>query len=420
MRQRKARFFYGYWVLLVVFLCPVATAGIIGYAFSLFVKPLTAEFGWTRSGIMVSSTIRSLVHAFLSPFIGRAVYRFGARKTITVGAIVFAAGLALLSLTQTLWQFYLLFFIVGVGSAAMGLVPGSVVVARWFERRRGLAMGILGAGIGVGGVAAPPLVGSVLIPTFSWRGTFIIAGLIPLIIITPLALFVLKEKPADMGLLPDGAESSVSAATAKKKGTFTAPEIDFPIARRTAAFWLITIAFTAFNISWLAIHSSQALHLQDIGFPVAAAVLALSTTATGSGVGKLCFGWLCDYIKPKYAFAVGILFHVLGVIILMNVKADSSVAIIWVEALLLGLGTGSWLPAMTMAVSTTFGLASYGVIFGFINMIYTLGGSVGPVAAAYVFDIQKSYSLVFITALILYAIALPAILLVRPPGTGRH
>ncbi len=180
---------------------------------------------------MVGSTIMFLVGGFLSPFISRVMYRFGARKTIAAGAGVLGASLALLSLTQTLLQFYLLFFIVGIGMAGMSIVPGSVVVARWFERRRGFAMGILGAGIGVGGFIMPPLVGSVFIPAFGWRGTFIIAGLLPTVVITPLALFVLKEKPADMGLLPDGAESGASTATVKKKRAFTAPEIDFPTAR---------------------------------------------------------------------------------------------------------------------------------------------------------------------------------------------
>jgi len=418
MQRKKSGVFYGYWVLLVAFLCQATSAGITYYPFGLFVKPLSDDFGWSRGEIMVGSTIMALVGALLSPFFGRLIRRFGAKKTIAAGAIVLSAGMLLLSRIQTLWQFYLLFFVIGVGTAGMAIVPGSIVVANWFERRRGFAIGILGAGIGVGGFAIPPVMGGVLIPGFGWRTTLVVTGLLPIILIVPLTVLVLREKPSDMGLRPDGATPE-GAAAEKKKRESNNPGLDLQTARRTPAFWLVAIAFTAFSIPCMATFSNQVPHLQDIGFPVAAAASAISAVGVGSAAGKFGFGWLCDYMKSKYALAAGIVLQAGAILILMNVRPDSSVALIWLEALMLGLGLGSWLPSMTMTVSSTFGLASYGAIFGFINMLFSLGAAISPVAAGYIFDMQKSYSLVFVLSLVLYAVALPSILLVRRPNAGK-
>ncbi len=137
---KKPKVFYGYWIVVVMFLCIFIHSGCAVYAFSLFVKPLQADLGWGRGEIMVAFTILFLSQGAASPFVGRAVDRYGAKKVISIGALVAGLGFTLLSLMNNLWYFYVICVVIGIGMAAMGVVPASAVVSNWFKRKRGLAI----------------------------------------------------------------------------------------------------------------------------------------------------------------------------------------------------------------------------------------------------------------------------------------
>jgi len=142
---------------------------------------------------------------------------------------------------------------------------------------------------------------------------------------------------------------------------------------------------------------------------------ALGTVGLMSAVGKFGFGWLCDRIPPKYACSIGLGLQAMGIITLMNVEPTSPEAMIWLYAIVIGLGAGSWLPTMSMLTSTSFGLASYGVIFGIVDLARSIGVATGPLMAGYLYDITSSYRWAFAIFLALNVIALPAILVLRRP-----
>lgn len=154
--------------------------------------------------------------------------------------------------------------------------------------------------------------------------------------------------------------------------------------------------------------------LEDIGFPVAEAVAALSIVGLGSTIGKFGFGWLCDKMQAKYACAIGLVFQMSGLIALMNVKPTSSTAIVWLYAALMGLGIGGWLLTMPMLVSTNFGLVSHGTIFGVTTLAQYFGGAAGPFIAGDIYDTTDSYHWAFTIFLLSYVIAISAALLMRP------
>ncbi len=135
----------------------------------------------------------------------------------------------------------------------------------------------------------------------------------------------------------------------------------------------------------------------------------------GSLIGKFGFGWLCDLIRAKYAWCISLGLQLAGTIILMIVQPTSPLALIWAYAIVMGLGIGGWLPTMSMLVSTHFGLASYGIILGMMVLAQHVGTAVGPLMAGYMYDAMGTYQWAFITFVALYAIAIPAILLVRRP-----
>lgn len=415
--KAKPRFFYGYWILFACFMAQLISSGLITYCFSVYVLPLTTDFGWNRGSIMFGSTIMNLISGFSSPIVGKLLYRIGSKTMIAIGALITGAGFVLLSFTQSLWQFYVFYAIVGIGWATMSIVPTSAVVSNWFKRRRGFAIGILGAGIGVGGFTMP-LISNFIITNYGWRSSFLAVGCMAALVMIPISLLIIKNRPEDMGLFPDG---DASGNIVQKVRPNSAPAVSFTLAQaiKMPVFWLMFTAFLTFSFANQATFQNHAPHLLDVGFSSAIAAFAISVVGIGSAFGKFGLGWLCDFVHPKYALVLGILFQSASVLILMTIKADSPIILIYLYAILLGLGVGCWLPAMSMTTSTTFGLESYGTIFGIINFGLMLGGAIGPLAAGMIYDATRSYFWAFIMSFCFYAVALPAIMLVRRPKANK-
>jgi MFS family permease len=271
--KTRSGIFYGYWILFVGFVYQIVMNGCVPYGFSLFILPIDKEFGWSRAVIMTGNMIASLITGFASPFVGKFIYRIGARWVLAGGALLMGIGFAALSMTQTVWQFYLLYAVVGIGAAATGVVPTSMIVSNWFKKRRGLAIGILGTGIGVGGFIIPLLLGTYVIPTFGWRTAYLVSAVISTVLLIPLALFLIRAKPEDKGLLPDNGETGES----KHGHALDAPEPGLTMneALKTPAFWLMVVSFTTFGLANAQVFQNNAPHLQSIGFSSAIAATAV-------------------------------------------------------------------------------------------------------------------------------------------------
>jgi sugar phosphate permease len=418
LAKPKPRFFYGYWILFACFMAQLISSGLITYCFSMYTIPLMAEFGWNRGSIMLGSMIMSLISGLSAPLVGKLLYRIGAKTVIAIGALITGTGFVLLNFTDSLWQFYVFYAVVGIGWATMGIVPTSAVVSNWFKRRRGFAIGILGAGIGVGGYTMP-LLSNFLITNYGWRISFLVVGVMAVIVMIPISLLIIKNRPEDMGLFPDGDGSS---SVVQKVRSNSAPAVSFTFAEalKMPVFWLMAVAFLTFSFANQAIFQNHGPHLEDMGFSRAVVATAIGIVGIGSAFGKFGLGWLCDFIHPKYALVLGILFQSASLLILMTINADSPIILVYLYAILLGLGVGSWLPAMSMTTSTTFGLVAYGTIFGIINFASMLGGATGPVAAGMIFDFTGHYTWAFIMAFCFYAVAFPAIMLVRRPKAKKE
>jgi len=406
------RIYYGYWVLLTMFLGQVMLNGTTGYAFGLFVVPLENEFHWSRASIMTANLLLSVFAGIASPFIGRIMYRRRAKKVIAAGAVLMAVGLALLGLTQTLWHFYLLFSLIGLSSTAVGVLPASMILSNWFKRQRGFAIGILGMGIGAGGFTVPWLLSAYIIPEFGWRFGYITCGVLLAAVIIPLSLLVIRETPEEIGLLPDNNKKGGR----ERHRPLPINEADIPFERviKTPAFWLMAVSFTAFSFGNGHTFFNQVPHLQDIGYPAVEAAIAVQAVGIGSAIGKFGFGWLCDYIRPHYILIVGSVLELGATLLLMQFDQSSTLCMLWVYGLIMGLGMGSWLPAISMTTSATFGLMTYGVVFGIYNMLFNIGNALGPVVGGYIFDSTGTYGPAFILCLIAYAIAVGTMFLTRP------
>lgn len=409
----RPHFFYGYWILLVGFLCQVVMNGCAGYAFSLYVVPLSNEFGWNRSTIMGGNLILTLMMGFFPLFVERVIYRWGAKWVISAGALLMGIGFISLSLTQALWQFYILYAIVGLGSAATGVVPTSMVICNWFKRRRGFAIGILGTGIGVGGFVMPMFLGAYIIPQFGWRMSYIASGIISAVVIIPFSLWFIKSRPEEMGLFPDNCKIPED----KQLGTLDGAEPKFKLdtVLKTSVFWLMAIGFISFGIANGNTFQTQVPHLQDVGFSAVVAASAMGFVGISSAIAKFGFGWLCDLIPPKYILVIGSALQAAATLILMSLTPGSLSFMLWLYAALFGLGVGCWFPAISMTTSVTFGLIAYGTIFSIYNMLFMVSCAVSPLVGGYIFDTTGSYNLAFLLCLFFYVVAILSMLLVRRP-----
>ena len=413
--EAKGKVFYGWWIVLVAFLCNFVWSGFAYYSFSLFVKSLENDFKWGRGEIMLGFSVFFLASGLVSPFIGRLITRFGERKVISIGAVLMGVAMALLGSVTDIWQFYAFYALVGIGMAGMGTIPASSLVSKWFNKRRGLAIGIMAFGVGMGGFVAAPVVAGTLIPVFGWRAAYLILGAVTCLIIIPATLLVVKaSKPEDIGLYPDGRKISEEAVQRKLSSTVTL-KLTEKAAMAAPAFWLIAICVVLSQFSMVGVSQNQVPFLMDIGFPIQTAASALGFLPLMSAVGKLGFGWLCDRIKAKYVTAIGFILQVIGIIILLNINQESPVLMLWAFAFTMGLGIGSWLPTMSMLVSQNFGLVIYPTIFGLMTLCQCLGASIGPAVTGRLYDIMGDYKLAFLILLGLYAVALPAVLFVRQP-----
>ena len=364
---------------------------------------------------MLAFTIAYLVIGVASPIVGRVIDRYGAKGVISFGALVAGLGFVVLSIVKNLWTFYAGYIIVGVGIAALGIVPASTAVSNWFEKKRGAAIGIMSTGIGIGGLVVAPLTGSYLIPNFGWSMSYLALALLTWVLIIPLTLLIVRMKPADMGLYPDGTEAP-EVVVVNDAPPSSVPGLTLKAALATSSFWLIAFSYLLSMLSLNGVMLNQVPYLEDIGFPVTIAATALGAVGITSAVAKLGFGWLCDKIPAKYAYSIGLGLELAAIIILMSVSPSSPQAAVWLYAVIMGLAMGSWMPAMSMLISKTFGLASYGAVFGMITLFQLIGTAIGPLAAGYMYDVTNTYRWAFFTFLALTALAIPAILAVRRPG----
>jgi len=391
---------YSYWILLAGFLTLFVMTGVGFYAFGVFFKPIQVEFGWGRGVTSVAFLMFYFVQALSSPFIGRLTDRYGPKTMITVGGVVVGLGLFLLSLTSSLLHFYVAYGITGLGVSAMGMIPVSSVVSNWFVKRRGSAMGIVTAGMGTGGLVLPLIIGIYLIPNFGWRTAYQALILLSLFVIV-IAQVVIRNRPDDAELGSDGVKRSgeVKAVSRSSDGWTLGSTL------RMSVFWLITGAFVLFNLGQVGTSQHLIVHLTDIGFTLDIATVIFSAVNITSAVGKLFFGYISDRFKVEYCAMMGFLLGLAGTVVLILVDPSSSIVLVGLYILTMGLAVGCWAPLTSMIIGNTFGMTHYATIFGAFSLFFYMGTGTSPTFFGIVYDTTHQYFLAYASALVFYSVA---------------
>jgi MFS family permease len=416
---KKPRVFYGYWILAACFVFCTVSSGSALAAFSFILKSLETAMGWNRTEMLAAFTVLLISMALSGPLIGWLAGRYGAKRIIALGALLEAGGLVLLSQLQSLWQYYIGYAIVGVGVSAASQITTTFIVSQWFSRRRGLAIGIMSTGLSVPGIIYAFLVGVYLIPHFGWSTTYLVLAANVAVLIIPLSLLVIRDRPSDMGLFPDGADGvpslPVNKFPAAAASGSTSTGLSSKMALVTPAFWLMAAAFFLLS-NHLGIGQTQTPYLEEMGFSVGIAASSFSIISVASVFGMFFYGWLCDKIPVKFVTVIGLCILAMGIVIFLNIGTESPVWTVWIYSAVFGFGAGSWIPTMSMLTSTTFGLSSYGAIFGMVSLFQSLGSGAGPFIAGAFYDATGAFRGAYILILALVVLAIPIILAVRRPA----
>lgn len=369
--------------------------------------------GWSRAEIMAAFTILLVCTSLMAPFAGRLIDRYGVRKVISLGTLLPVIGLVLLSQMNSLWHYYTGYAVIGIGINSANQISTSYIISHWFIKRRGMAIGIIAMGMGVSGIVFAPLVGVYLIPHLGWSNAFLSLAVIVGGLIIPLSLFVIRTKPADLGLIPDGMESFETADMDELRAT-SSEGLSLKMALSTSAFWMLAASYML-NCTHMGMLQNQVPHLSDMGFPIGIAATTMSITASMSTTGTFFFGWLSDKISAKFACVVGLCLIVLGLLIFRSIEAGSPIWMVWLYAIILGFGLGSWMPTLSLNTSSNFGLASYGAIFGMLSLFQGIGAAMSPLLVGYLYDSAGTYYWAFIIVIAMVALAIPLVLAVRRP-----
>jgi MFS family permease len=414
-RALRLPFFYGWVIVAVVFV----TMGIgvnARTAFSLLFPPILDEFGWDRGVTAGAFSFGFLISAGLSPALGRLMDRRGPRLVVEIGVGLMAAGMFLAALTTRPWHLYLtLGVLVGGGSVCIGYSGQSLFLPNWFVRRRGLAMSLAFSGVGVGSITLLPWV-QLLIERAGWRAACLAMGVLLLGLLAPLNL-LLRQRPEDLGLMPDGAVSA-HAAEGRAAGIvdpdWAAIDWTLPRAMGTARFWWIAVGFFCALFAWYAVQVHQTRYLIDIGFDPFVAAWALGLVSLLAIPGQIALGHLSDRVGREWVWTIGCLGFAICYMALLLMRHTPTPMLLYLMVAaqgMLGYGLISVLGAIPAEI---FLGRHYGSIAGTLMVPSMLGGAAGPWVTGALHDLTGSYAPAFIIAIVCCILSALAVWLAAP------
>jgi MFS family permease len=419
---KRLPFYYG-WIVVAVAFVTMAIGVNARTSFSLLFPAIVDEFGWDRGDIAAIFSIGFMVSTGLTPVIGFLMDRFGPRLTIPLGAIFVSVGMYTATLSSEIWHFYLSLGVLVVGgSIFMSYIGHTLFLPNWFERRRGLAVGIAFAGVGAGSMALFPWM-QATIDSDGWRTACLVIAAVSLFVLVPLGIIFQRRLPADFGLLPDGdtpdenkEASSAGGRNARAIVNREWVETDWTLAlaMRTGPFWYLMIAFIGGLYVWYAVQVHQTKYLIDIGFSRDVAALALGLVSLGGVVGQIWIGQFSDRMGREWAWTLSALGFLLTYAVLYLLRIWPEPWLMYTMVILqgaLGYGLASVFGSVP---ADLFAGPRYGQIFGVLAAAAGAGAAAGPWLTGLMFDWWQDYDAAFGLAIVVSLISIAAMWLAAP------
>jgi MFS family permease len=386
--------YYGWRVVLAACLGVMAGFGsLFVYTFSVFVKPLAAEFGWSREAISSGFAIAAVTLGLCSPLLGRWIDRFGPRRIILICMTVYGCAIASLSLLHSeLWQFYVTCFVLGVVGNGAAHLAYSRSISTWFHRRLGMALAFVMVGAGLGAMILP-VVAQSIINRSGWRAAYVSLGGLALLLGLPASWRFIRERRLS------GRKSTAVALSG----------MTWQQGLRTFTFWIVTAILFVSSISMNGAITHLSALLTDRGLTAGNAALCAAILGGSSLLGRIVVGWLLDrFFGPRVAFVINLI-TALGIFLLARANSFPAGCL---AAGLVGIGAGGEAAITPYLLTRYFGLRAFSTLYGLTWTFYAAAGAIGPVILGRAFDATGSYSslLVFLAAVLGLAAAMNLLL----------
>jgi MFS family permease len=376
--------YYGWRVVLAACFGVMAGFGsLFVYTFTVFVKPLSVQFGWSREGVSLGFGIAAMTVGLSSPLLGRLIDRFGPRRVILPCMTVFGCGIASLALLRSgLWQFYMTCFVVGVVGNGAAHLAYARSISTWFQKRLGTALAFVMMGAGLGAMILP-VVAQAVVSRFGWRAAYGSLGCLALLLGLPLSWHYIVER----GPMRDQSASVAHSGLTWQQGT------------RSFGFWIIVAVLFVSSISMNGAITHLSALLTDRGITPGDAALCASILGGSSVLGRIGVGWLLDrFFGARVAFGVSLI-TAAGIFLLARANSFGAGSI---AAALIGVGAGGEAAITPYLLTRYFGLRAFSTLYGLTWTFYAAAGATGPVILGRAFDSSGSYA----SLLVILAVAL--------------
>jgi len=384
---------YGYVIVASAFVVYLLVAGTY-YGLSVLIPVMAADLGWSATAFGAAFSIFALLLGVSAPLVGAFIVRFGARVAILTGSLLAATALALMSITSAVWQLYAFVILLGWGFGLGTMLPMQQLIGNWFVSRRSLFLGLVLSGAGLGGLVIAPLTSGLTSVLGSWRPVWLVLASL-LLLPALLALFVIRDRPEDLGQRAEGVtqESGLKTgapASEKTHRVYRSSHLwETKAAIRTRAFWLIALACGIMFFLLQAITAHQVAYLVDeaqVDLTVAASALGL--IAGSSIVGRLVSGWLGDRVEPRVVTTGLLLMMSFSLIVLL---IGNGLVSVYVYVVLFGMGYGGIIVLIPAIVLNYYGSRNSAAIMGIGMLLQTILGALGAIVVGGIKDTYSTY-----------------------------
>ena len=404
-------FFYGWTILFAAGSSMVVRNATASLTLAVFIFPMSEDLGWSRTLIAGAASLGGLVATVASPLVGWALDRYGARTILTVSVLILGLSTVSLAWATVPIAFYLAYGLGRVIFASPLNIGPSVVVSRWFVRRRGRATGILFLSHSLGMITFP-LIAGLVIKYRGWEDAWAVLGvLVWILALGPVSMLV-RQSPESVGLLPDG--DPPQQTDEGKEATAAAEEPNWTLreAARTPTLWLLAMATGSLFLLQSGTNIHQGAYFLDQGLGVGISAASLSLNAVFTGVGSIFWGWLVDRVPVRFTYAGVAL--MMAVALVLFPMADTTAEAL-VVASIFGTAVGGILVVPVVAYANYFGRRSLSAIRGVTEPFVSLGQAIGALFSGIIYDVTGSYKDAFLILAILGLATIAMLLATREP-----
>ena len=411
--SRKTPFYYGWIILGAAGSTQVARNAAAALMLAIFMYPMAQDLGWNRSTIAAAASIGGIASSFVSPIAGWLIDKYGTRAVLTSSIIILGVSTFFSGWVTTPIAFYLTYGIARTIFNSPIHIGASVVVSRWFIRKRGRANGLLSFCHSIG-MTALPLLGAFMIGIYGWQVSWQILGIIVWTIALAPVFLLIAETPESIGLLPDGLDPVSMYETKLQEGKVLTDEENWNLADalKTPTLWQLSFGLGLLFIVHSGINVHMASYYRDVGLSANQSAFAVSLAAIFTGIGGIAWGWSIEKIPPRFCYALLALFMAVASILFIFINDIYGA---WSLASFFGISLGGLLVVPSVITANYYGRESLGSIRGFIEPFASFGQAIGALVSGIIFDITGDYTTAFYVLAISAALALIITVTARQP-----